>query len=90
MADVTVGELVAYARANPDKVSYASQGNGSTSHLTASMFMQQTGVKMVHVPYKGTAPALVDILGACGNAVVPQIPELIGRAIGASLDGARP
>ena len=58
----TVGELVAYARANPDKVSYASQGNGSTSHLTASMFMQQTGVKMVHVPYKGTAPALVDIL----------------------------
>lgn len=57
-----VGELVAYAKANPDKVSYASQGNGSTSHLTASMFMQQTGVKMVHVPYKGTAPALVDIL----------------------------
>ena len=58
----TVAELVAYAKANPDKVSFASQGNGSTSHLTASMFMQQTGVKMVHVPYKGTAPALVDLL----------------------------
>lgn len=58
----TVAELVAYAKANPDMVSYASQGNGSTSHLTASMFMQQTGAKMVHVPYKGTAPALVDIL----------------------------
>ncbi len=64
----TVAELVAYARANPDKVSYASQGNGSTSHLTASMFMQQAGVKMVHVPYKGTAPALVDILA--GNVDV--------------------
>ncbi|MBC5763055.1 Bug family tripartite tricarboxylate transporter substrate binding protein [Ramlibacter albus] len=64
----TVAELVAYARANPDKVSYASQGNGSTSHLTASMFMQQTGVKMVHVPYKGTAPALVDLLA--GNVDV--------------------
>ncbi|MGZ5271894.1 MAG: Bug family tripartite tricarboxylate transporter substrate binding protein [Ramlibacter sp.] len=59
----TVQELIAYAKANPGKVTYASQGNGSTSHLTAAMFMQLTGTEMVHVPYKGTAPALVDLVG---------------------------
>jgi tripartite-type tricarboxylate transporter receptor subunit TctC len=55
-------ELIAYLKANPGKVSYASQGNGSTSHLTASMFMQLTGTDLIHVPYKGTAPALVDLM----------------------------
>jgi tripartite-type tricarboxylate transporter receptor subunit TctC len=64
----TVEEFVAYLKANPGKVSYASQGNGSTSHLTAAMFMQLTGTEMVHIPYKGTAPALVDIVG--GNVDV--------------------
>jgi tripartite-type tricarboxylate transporter receptor subunit TctC len=59
----TVAEFIAYLKANPGKVTYASQGNGSTSHLTASMFMQLTGTDMVHVPYKGTAPALVDLVG---------------------------
>ena len=63
-----VAELIAYLKANPDKVSYASQGNGSTSHLTASMFMQLTGTRMTHIPYKGTAPALVDLVG--GNVDV--------------------
>ena len=63
-----VAEFIAYLKANPGKVSYASQGNGSTSHLTASMFMQLTGTQMLHVPYKGTAPALVDIMG--GNVDV--------------------
>lgn len=63
-----VAEFIAYLKANPGKVSYASQGNGSTSHLTASMFMQLTGTKMIHIPYKGTAPALVDIVA--GNVDV--------------------
>lgn len=57
-----LAELIAYLKANPGKVSYASQGNGSTSHLTASMFMQLTGTDLIHVPYKGTAPALVDLM----------------------------
>ena len=57
----TAQEFIAYARANPGKVTYASQGNGSTSHLTAEMFATQAGVKMVHVPYKGEGPALLDI-----------------------------
>ena len=63
-----LAEFIAYLKANPGKVSYASQGNGSTSHLTASMFMQLTGTEMIHVPYKGTAPALVDLIG--GNVDV--------------------
>jgi tripartite-type tricarboxylate transporter receptor subunit TctC len=63
-----VNEFVAYLKANPGKVSFASQGNGSTSHLTAMLFMQLTGTQMIHVPYKGTAPALVDIVG--GNVDV--------------------
>ena len=58
-----VQEFIAYAKANPGKLSYGSQGNGTTSHLTASLFMQLTGVEMVHIPYKGTAPALVDLVG---------------------------
>jgi len=58
-----VPELIAYLKANPGKLSYGSQGNGTTSHLTASLFLQLTGTEMVHVPYKGTAPALVDLIG---------------------------
>jgi tripartite-type tricarboxylate transporter receptor subunit TctC len=58
-----LSEFIAYLKSNRGKVSYASQGNGSTSHLTAAMFMQLTGTQMIHVPYKGTAPALVDLVG---------------------------
>jgi tripartite-type tricarboxylate transporter receptor subunit TctC len=59
----TVAELIAFAKANPEKITYASQGNGSTSHLTAVMFQSMTGLRMVHVPYRGTAPALQDLIG---------------------------
>jgi tripartite-type tricarboxylate transporter receptor subunit TctC len=56
-------EFIAYVKANPGKVNYASQGNGTTSHLTGVMFDQAAGTKMNHVPYRGTAPALNDLLG---------------------------
>ncbi|MFA7557091.1 MAG: tripartite tricarboxylate transporter substrate binding protein [Hydrogenophaga sp.] len=59
----TVQEFLAYVKAHPDKVTFASQGNGSTSHLTAALFESLTGTRMIHVPYKGTAPALADLLG---------------------------
>ena len=59
----TVDELIVFAKANPEKITYASQGNGSTSHLTAVMFQSMTGLRMVHVPYRGTAPALQDLIG---------------------------
>ena len=58
----TVEEFIAYAKANPGKLNYASQGTGTTSHLTAEMFQSRIGVKLVHVPYKGTAPALNDLI----------------------------
>jgi tripartite-type tricarboxylate transporter receptor subunit TctC len=58
----TVEELIAYARANPGKVNYASQGIGTTSHTTAELFQRLTRTKLTHVPYKGTAPAVADLL----------------------------
>ncbi|MGE5150651.1 MAG: Bug family tripartite tricarboxylate transporter substrate binding protein [Rhodospirillaceae bacterium] len=59
----TLDELIAYARANPGRLSIASQGNGTSSHLTAELFKAMGKVDLLHVPYKGTAPALADLLG---------------------------
>src|SRR5262245_34983424 len=58
----TAQEFMDYVRANPEKLNYASQGIGTTSHLTAELFQTVTGTKLVHVPYKGTGPALNDIV----------------------------
>jgi len=59
----TVIELITLLKANPDKYSYASGGAGAGAHLSAEMFKHITGTKLVHVPYKGNAPALADVLG---------------------------
>jgi tripartite-type tricarboxylate transporter receptor subunit TctC len=59
----TVPELIAYAKANPGRVNYASVGNGTTNHITGELFKMMTGVNMVHVPYRGSAPALTAMLG---------------------------
>jgi tripartite-type tricarboxylate transporter receptor subunit TctC len=59
----TVAEFIAYSKANPDKVNMASAGTGSTPHLTGELFKVMTGVNMVHVPYRGDAPALTDLIG---------------------------
>ena len=56
----TVAEFIAHAKANPGKVAYASAGAGSTNHLCAAMFARMTGIEMVHVPYRGGAPAVLD------------------------------
>ena len=58
-----VKDLIAYTKANPAKVSFGSSGVGAAAHLTTELFKQSTGVDMVHVPYKGTAPALQDLMG---------------------------
>jgi tripartite-type tricarboxylate transporter receptor subunit TctC len=59
-----ISELIAYAKANPGKLSFASQGNGTTSHLSGILFQSLTGIEMVHVPYRGSTPALNDIMGS--------------------------
>jgi tripartite-type tricarboxylate transporter receptor subunit TctC len=56
-------ELVAYAMANPGKISFGSSGTGAAAHLTTELFKSMTGVNMVHIPYKGAAPAMTDLLG---------------------------
>ena len=56
-------ELVAYAKANPGKISFGSSGSGAAAHLTTELFKSMTGVDMVHIPYKGAAPAMADLLG---------------------------
>ena len=58
----TVAELIAYAKANPGKINFASAGTGTANHIAAEMFKMMTGVDMVHVPYKGGAPAITDLL----------------------------
>jgi tripartite-type tricarboxylate transporter receptor subunit TctC len=58
----TTAELITYARQNPGKLNVATQGNGTTSHLTAAMFAAQAGVRVTYIPYRGTAPALTDLM----------------------------
>ncbi len=69
----TVQELIAYAKANPGKLNYASQGIGTTSHLTAALFETITETKLVHVPYKGTAPALNDLIASHVDLMFTEI-----------------
>jgi tripartite-type tricarboxylate transporter receptor subunit TctC len=76
----TLAEVIAFTKANPQKMTFASSGNGSSDHLTAELFWQQTGTTGVHVPYKGGGPVMNDLLGAQVdssfmniNTAMPQI-----------------
>ena len=62
LAASTLNELISYGKANPGKLSYASQGVGSTAHLSAAQLEVRTGIKMLHVPYRGAQPALTDVV----------------------------
>lgn len=73
----TAKEFIDYVKANPGKVNYASQGIGTTSHLTAALFERVTGTKLVHVPYKGTAPALTDIIAGHVDFIFMELASAI-------------
>jgi tripartite-type tricarboxylate transporter receptor subunit TctC len=75
-----VKELIAYARANPGKVSFGSSGNGSSAHLTTELLKLMTKTDMVHVPYKGSAPALADLMGGQISLFLDPPPNLIQPA----------
>lgn len=73
----TVLEFIAYAKANPDKISMGSAGTGSTPHVAGELFKMMAGVNMVHVPYRGVAPALTDLLGGQVEVVFATMPSSI-------------
>jgi tripartite-type tricarboxylate transporter receptor subunit TctC len=73
----TVAEFIAYAKANPGKVNMASSGVGTSVHLSGALFMMMTGVNMVHVPYRGAAPALVDMLANHVQVMFDNVPSSI-------------
>ena len=73
----TVSEFIAYARANPGKVTLASGGNGTAGHLSGELFKMMAGVNLVHVPYRGEAPALTDLLGGHVQAMFGTMPASI-------------
>lgn len=69
-----VSSLIAYLRANPGKLTYASGGNGTSQHLTMELLKSMTGTFVVHIPYKGAGPALVDFLGGQTNIMFDNLP----------------
>jgi tripartite-type tricarboxylate transporter receptor subunit TctC len=73
----TAAEFIAYAKSNPGKLNYGSQGIGTTSHLTTELFMSLTGTKMVHVPYKGTAPALNDLIAGHVDFIFMELSSAV-------------
>jgi tripartite-type tricarboxylate transporter receptor subunit TctC len=73
----TVPEFIAYAKANPGKISFASPGNGTGSHMSGELFKMMTGVNVVHVPYRGTAPVITDLLGGQVQASFVSMPGSI-------------
>jgi len=89
----SVPELVAYLKANPGRVNYASSGNGSGGHLAAELFKSMTGVTMIHVPYRGNGPAMVDLLAGQAalmfTSPVPTLPHVrAGRLRALATTGA--
>lgn len=75
----TFQDLVAYAKANPGKLNYASSGNGSLQHVTGEMIKQLGQIDMTHVPYKGTGPAITDLLGGNVDMTFTTAPPLMGH-----------
>lgn len=81
----TVAEFIAYVKANPGKVNMASSGNGTSVHLSGELFMAMSGVKMQHIPYRGAAPAITDMLGGQVQLIFDNMPSIIQHIRSGSL-----
>jgi len=81
----TAAEFIAYVKANPGKVNMASSGNGTSVHLSGEMFMMMTGAQMQHVPYRGAAPAITDMLGGQVQVIFDNMPSIIEHVRAGSL-----
>lgn len=81
----TVAEFIAYVKANPGKVNLASSGNGTSVHLSGEMFMAMSGAKMQHVPYRGAAPALTDLIAGQVQVIFDNMPSVIQHIRAGSL-----
>jgi len=75
----TVAEFIAYCKANPGKINMASSGSGTSVHLSGELFKSMTGCDMLHVPYKGAGPALVDLMGGQVHVLFDNLPSSIGH-----------
>jgi len=73
-----VPEFIAYAKANPGKLNFCSGGAGTSVHLSGEMFKTMTGINMVHVPYKGSAPAVIDLIAGQNHVIFDNMPGIIG------------
>src|SRR4051812_7659341 len=78
----TLKEFIAFARANPDRLSYASAGNGSVNHLLGEMLKSEAGIRLVHVPYKGASAAIADVIGGHVDAAFASVPSVISSVQG--------
>ena len=76
----SVAELIAYAKANPGKLNYASSGLGTTLHLSGELFKAMTGCDITHIPYKGSAPAISDLLGGQVDLMFDNLPSIFPHA----------
>jgi len=81
----TVAEFIAYAKANPGKVNMASSGNGTSVHLSGEMFKALTGVEMQHVPYRGSAPAMTDLIAGQVQVIFDNMPSVLQHIKAGSL-----
>jgi tripartite-type tricarboxylate transporter receptor subunit TctC len=83
----SIPELIDYAKANPGKINYASAGIGTPQHVAGELFKMMTGVTMQHVPYRGSAPALNDLLGGQVQLMIETTPASVGHLKGGRLRG---
>ena len=74
----SVPEFIAYGKANPGKLNFCSGGAGTSVHLSGELFKSMTGINMVHVPYKGSAPCIIDIIAAQNHVIFDNMPGVIG------------